>query len=98
MSFEEMLEAACERAVEKVLARHHRPASPDELLSPFEAAALAKVAPDTIRRWVQEGLLRRYGSPRKLRVRREEVLSVQPKQAERSTDDVVAALLKGGRH
>jgi excisionase family DNA binding protein len=49
---------------------------PDEYLSPEKAAALADVKPATIRRWVREGKLTRYGQGKRvLRVSRAELES-----------------------
>ncbi len=49
-----------------------RPAA-DELLSTAEAATHAKVADDTIRRWIRERRLEPLGAGRHLRVRRAEL-------------------------
>lgn len=46
----------------------------DEYMSPEHAAKLADVTPGTIRRWVRDGKLTRYGEGRRvLRVSREEL-------------------------
>lgn len=47
---------------------------PDEFLSPKHAARIADVSPQTIRRWVGQKKLRRYGTgPRVLRVSRRDL-------------------------
>lgn len=93
------LDQAIEAALERVLQRHMDKLRPveDEFLTPVEAGKVAKVSEDTVRRWVRDGLLRGYGSIRRLRVRKEELLQVQPKATQRSPDSVVDNLL-GPRH
>jgi len=49
----------------------------DELLTPAQAAELAKVAPATLRKWARTGALTNRGSPRASRYRRSEVLNVK---------------------
>lgn len=95
MSIEEAIEAAVKRAVEKALLQM-RPATnaTDELLSVESAAELADVSKATIRRWIEQGMLKRYGSGRAVRVRREDVLSVRPPEVDPETDvDQLAAQL-----
>lgn len=45
----------------------------DDLLTPQEAAAVAKVAPATVRRWIRDGRLPCHRAGRHLRVRRAEL-------------------------
>ena len=45
-------------------------AEPEEYLSTFAAAEVAKVAPGTIRRWVKSGRLREHRAGRLMRIRR----------------------------
>jgi excisionase family DNA binding protein len=45
----------------------------DEYLSTFAAAAFAKVAPGTIRRWVKNGKLRDHRAGRLMRIRRSDL-------------------------
>jgi hypothetical protein len=63
----------------------------DELLSPAEAAALAKVTPATLRAWRQAGALPSYGSARRPRYRRSDLLGVQAQRATSTTPEAVAA-------
>ena len=95
MSIEEIVELAVQRGVEKALLKLRPvPSAPDELLSVPRAAELADVSAATIRRWVEQGLLKRYGSGRALRVRREELLNLRPPEAEGEVDiDALAAKL-----
>ena len=91
MSIEEVIELAVERGVAKALAQ--RPS--DELISVKDAAKLLGVAESTVRLWVEEGLLKRYGSARVLRLRRVEVLNVQPRSraSEKTTEELVNEIL-----
>lgn len=96
---EAVIEAAVARGVRQALEQLKPSAEPVDFLTVAEAGSLAKVSPDTVRRWVKEGLLPAYGSPRRLRVRRDELLRVRPKSdVKRSPGAVVAHLLgpRGG--
>jgi helix-turn-helix protein len=70
----------------------------DELLSPAEAAALAKVTPATLRAWRHAGALPSYGSPRRPRYRRSDVLGVQAQQQADATPEAVAARILRRAH
>jgi len=94
------LEAAIEAAVARGVRRALEEAKPyraveAELLSVKQAAALANVSRDTIRAWLEEGLLNRYGSAHAVRVRRDELLNVKPKcpAAEKSPRELALQLL-----
>ena len=50
-----------------------RRAEPETYLSVARAAAIAEVAPATIRGWIAEGRLKRYRAGRELRVKRSEL-------------------------
>lgn len=93
-----MIEAVVERAMERVMVRHSKSSQGTaEMLKIPDAAKLANVSDATIRRWLDEGLLGRYGSARVVRVRRDEILSVKPKSGEhRAPSDVIASLLNKG--
>lgn len=97
VSIEESFAEVVRRVVREELRGLSAPsASPDELLSLPRAAELADVSVATIRRWVSQGLLKRYGSSRAIRVRRDEVLSVHPVDSAEPPDvDEVAARLMG---
>jgi excisionase family DNA binding protein len=94
MSIDEAIRQAVREELREALKsfRAPAPATPDELLSVERAAELADVSKATIRRWVEQGLLKRYGSGRALRVRRDEVLSVRPPELEDETDPDAIAL------
>jgi excisionase family DNA binding protein len=52
-----------------------RPRGASEYLTVAQAAEVAAVAPDTIRRWVAEARLPRHNAGRELRVRRDDLES-----------------------
>lgn len=81
MNLEEIIEAAVARGVARGLANKQDL----ELLTAKQAAALLQVGESTIRAWVEDGLLPRYGSSRVLRVRREDVLGVRPRSSASDT-------------
>jgi excisionase family DNA binding protein len=90
------LRALVEDAVRRVLAERP-PAS--EYLSVVEAARVASVAPATIRSWVREGKLRRHGTPRVLRVRRndlEKLMSAAPRAAIPESPEALAEKVSEG--
>jgi len=63
-----------------------QPAAPDVLLSTRAAAAVAGVAPGTIRRWIDEGRLTGHHAGRVLRIRRtelEQMLAAAPRRSRR---------------
>lgn len=68
------LRALISELVEEALAKR-QPAN-DEYMSPEQAAALAKVAPATVRRWVREGRLPGHHAGRRVRVKRAELESL----------------------
>lgn len=92
---EQVIEAAVARGVQRALERLPAREAPAELLTASQAAKVAHVCEDTIRKWVAEGLLKRYGSDSVLRVRSDELLSVKPKPRDRPRrpEEVVASLL-----
>jgi excisionase family DNA binding protein len=92
LDLEAIIEASVERAVRRALA-DQRPEIQPELLTVAQAAELAQVSGATIRQWVVTGSLNRYGSARKLRVRRDELLRVQQPATEQTADDIVVRLL-----
>jgi excisionase family DNA binding protein len=92
LDLEAIIEASVERAVRRALA-DQRPGIQPELLTVAQAAELAQVSEATIRQWVGTGSLGRYGSARKLRVRRDELLRVQHPATEQTADDIVVRLL-----
>lgn len=70
-----------------------------EFLTTTEGGVFARVAPKTIRKWVKQGKLKRYGEgPRNMIIRREELAAlmlagVSATQAEEVDDDKFAATL-----
>lgn len=68
---ERMIEAIVDRRLEERLAELRAPSS--EYLSVAEAAALARVTPGTIRRWVRAGELTRHEAGSRVRIRRDEL-------------------------
>ena len=63
-----------------------QPAAPDLFLSTRAAAAVAGVAPGTIRRWIDEGRLTGHHAGRVLRIRRtelERLLAAAPRRSRR---------------
>src|SRR5687768_15893119 len=52
------------------------PTALDDYLSPEEAGALWHVAPKTVREWVRQKRLKRYGTPRAVRVSRAELAAL----------------------
>ena len=64
--------------------------APPDRLSTDRAAALMDVHPSTIRTWVREGRLTRYGTDRLLRVSRAELLALQPGEAAAEVVDLDA--------
>lgn len=74
---EAAIEAAVARGIREGLASLRPAEPPTELLPVSKAARLANVSEATIRAWLKEGLLPRYGTARVTRVRREDVLSVR---------------------
>lgn len=84
MTFEESIRAAVREVIQdelrplvEDLKRLARPTE-DELLRYDQAAKLAKVCAGTIRAWVRQGRLKRYGSGRVPLVRRVELLELRP--------------------
>ncbi|WAM28502.1 helix-turn-helix domain-containing protein [Myxococcus sp. NMCA1] len=59
----------------------------DELLSPAEAAVVAGYSVSSIQGWLREGKLTRYGTPRRTRVSRRELLALLTKQPEAPLSD-----------
>jgi excisionase family DNA binding protein len=81
MSLHDEFRVIVEDALRKVLREERSRASQapgpdDHFLSVADAAALASVTPGTIRKWVKEHKLVRYGTRRVLRVRRSELLAL----------------------
>lgn len=96
MTLECLLEGMLERAVDKALERRLKPQTiPAELLTIKDAAVAASVSEATVRQWLKDSILRRYGTGRTVRVRRDELLSLTPKMenSERTGEDIAAALL-----
>lgn len=61
------------RALRAALHEARRGPSSHEYLDTDEAADLARVTPATVREWIKQGKLRRYGSGRRLLVRASEI-------------------------
>lgn len=59
----------------------------DELLSPAEAAVVAGYSVSSIQGWLRAGKLTRYGTPRRTRVSRRELLALLTKQQEAPLSD-----------
>jgi hypothetical protein len=79
-----------------------RPAARGELASVAKASEVADVCPDTLRRWIRKGLLRRYGRGRVVRVRLaelERMLSAGGTEASNdvSPEDAAEAILNRKR-
>lgn len=95
-----MMAQVAEQAAELALKRVRRELrqEQDELLTLSQAAAVAKVSPDTISHWIRSGLLERRGSPTIIRVSREDVLSVTPPVTrQRTAKEALEDLERGGR-
>src|SRR5579871_5491512 len=76
------------------------PAPNDEYLSVKRAAAMISVNPETIRSWLQQGRLKRYGHGRVLRVRAEDLHACMRGEGERrepieSPEEMAARILAG---
>lgn len=79
MSLEETLRQIVREELRAALNERPAPSAPDELLTTKQAAEVAKVQPATIRAWARGGELKRYGTAKKARWRRSEVLALKPK-------------------
>lgn len=64
-----------ERLEQRLRAQFGSGAAEDELLTPEEAAAVAKVSPATLRRWTSSRGLRKCGSGRAVRIRRGDLVA-----------------------
>lgn len=97
MHLEALIEAAVERAVSRFFEKRTTAEVRPELLTVKQAAELAKVSEDTIRDWVNQGLLTRYGSPGAIRIRSDELLNVKPKPTspDKTESEMALALLDG---
>jgi hypothetical protein len=62
----------------------------DELLTPKQAAEVAKVKPGTLLAWRRAGALKNYGSARAPRYRRSELLNVRVEDAKKNSPSAVA--------
>lgn len=81
MSLDELIAQAVEKRLAPLVERMERALATtgttgDELLTPREAAQLAKISATTLREWRKRGALKNYGSARSPRYRRSEVLAV----------------------
>jgi excisionase family DNA binding protein len=99
----ETLESLVRRIVREEIAASAT-AAQTELLSTAEAAGLAKVAPDTVRRWVREGRIEALEAGRELRFRRADIDKLLrgthrrgPVERVRTPEEIGAALFTRGR-
>lgn len=76
------LEVLVRREVERVLNAQRETPTEKALLSQAQAAALIDVSVSTIRNWLRDGKLKRYGSGRVVRVARAELLALRGTSAE----------------
>jgi hypothetical protein len=58
----------------------------DDFLSAREAAQVARVSPATIRAWLRRAELKRYGTVRLPRIRREDLIRFMASQVQRETE------------
>jgi len=80
------------RPLREALAALKAPAAVAELMTPAEAAELARRSPETIRAWVRAGKLKRFGTNGRLLVRRDELFKLLESESERVTDDELEAM------
>lgn len=72
-ALEDALRPLVARLVAEELAKRAAPPSPDEYLRTRDAARLASVTARTLRAWITDGRLTRYGTVREIRIRRSEL-------------------------
>ena len=75
------------RPLRQVLEALKPPPPATEMMTPVEAAELARRSPETIRAWVRKGKLKRYGANGRLLVRWDELLKLLESESERVSDD-----------
>lgn len=101
MTLEETIEAAVRRVMresfDELAARLKHLAIPDEMLTLEQAGEIAKVSPETVRDWIKQKLLRRYGAGRAIRVRRDELLNVRPKVEPFDVEQRALEIIRAGR-
>jgi excisionase family DNA binding protein len=98
-SIDEVIREAVQVAVKEAMKDYRSPvinSEQDDLLSITRAAELADVSTSTIKRWMDEGLLKRHGRGRVVRVRRSEVMGIRPQDERRTREDRVAKHLGRG--
>lgn len=90
-------------AFERRIVELVRPKVPSEFLSIRKAAGVAGVHPETIRRWIQRGILPEHrptgGNPRIRRDELERAMHGKPEEAAnaQSAEDLAVSILKGGK-
>lgn len=108
MTLEDTIDAVVARRVREELSAFERrivelvkPRPQSEFLSIRKAAVVAGVHPETIRRWIQRGILPEHrpsgGNPRLRRDELERAIGGKPERSstERTPEEAAAAILKG---
>lgn len=88
------LRALISELVDEALAKRAAQPANDEYMTPEQAAALANVAPATVRRWVRDGKLAGHHAGRRVRVLRadlEELLRAGPRDRSGLSPEQLAA-------
>lgn len=110
MSIEDTIDAVVARRVREELSAFERrilhlvtPKPQSEYLSIRKAAAVAGVHPETIRRWIERGIIPEHrpegGNPRVRRDELQRALESKPEEAPalKSAEALADAILKGGK-
>lgn len=101
MTFEATIESVVRNVVREELRTALGMSRPSEYLSLRDAAVRAGVSAATVRRWVKDGKVQRYGEGRIVRVKWADVEAAMAKsEATMTTDDIAATVTRiygGGR-
>ncbi|RKH03641.1 helix-turn-helix domain-containing protein [Corallococcus carmarthensis] len=85
-----MTEVQLESIIRRVLREElsAAPGTTGDLLTVTQAAALVSYGVTSIRRWLRDGTLKRYGEGRNVRVSRRQLLEVMAREPGEATSDV----------
>ncbi|CAM4466765.1 helix-turn-helix domain-containing protein [Corallococcus exiguus] len=85
-----MTETQMENLIRRVLREElaATPGTSGDLITVTQAAALVSYGVTSIRRWLRDGTLKRYGEGRNVRVSRRQLLEVMARETGEATSDV----------